>query len=146
MPKSEKPNEEPNGQGSEALVLFNKGTSTLPAAVQRAIERSGLKLKTRQLPGVEPSWKPTKPGEYVLGEVIAVRENTGEFAGTVVVISDPNGPVSVWLGADLKLKLGGVRVGQVYCIQYMGKLKKSDNPKLKNDMNHFQVSEIIPEE
>jgi hypothetical protein len=52
----------------------------------------------------------------------------------------------VWLGADLKTKLGGnVREGQVYCIQYMGKLKKTDNPKLKNDMHQYQVVEIIPE-
>lgn len=140
------PNEKQNEQSNEALVLFNKGTATLPAAVQRAIDRSGLKLKTREKAGVAPSWKPTKPGEYVFGEVLAVREGVGEFAGTVVVISSPDGPVSVWLGADLKTKLGGdVREGKVYCIQYMGKLKKTDNPKLKNDMHQFQVAEILPE-
>jgi len=143
MPKDEK---KENGSDKEALVLFNKGTSTLPAAVQRAIDRSGLKLKTREKAGVAPSWKPDKAGEYVFGEVLAVRENVGEFEGTVVVLSTPDGPVSVWLGADLKVKMGSsVRIGQVYCIQYMGKLKKSENPKLKNDMNHFQVSEILPE-
>lgn len=131
----------------EALVLFNKGTSTLPAAVQRQIDRMGLKLKTRELPGVEPSWKPTKPGEYVIGEVLAVRDGVGEFGGTVVVISAQGGPVSVWLGADLKTKMGtNVRIGQVYCIQYMGELKKADNPKLKNNMKQFQVSEILKDE
>lgn len=137
-----KDKQEPN----EALVLFNKGTATLPAAVQRAIDRSGMKLKTREKAGVAPTWKPTKAGEYIFGEVLAVREGVGEFAGTVVVVSAPEGPVSVWLGADLKTKIGStVREGQVYCIQYMGKLKKSDNPKLKNDMHQFQVAEILPE-
>ncbi len=129
-----------------ALILFNKGTSTLPAAVQRQIERMGLKLKTRTLPGVEPSWKPTKAGEYIIGEVLAIRQNVGEFEGTVVVFAAQGGPVSVWLGADLKTKLGGnVRIGQVYCIQFMGELKKTENPKLKNNMKQYQVSEIIPE-
>ena len=140
---NEKPNE-PNN--NEALVLFNKGTSTLPAAVQRQIDRMGLKLKTRELPGVEPSWKPTKAGEYVIGEVLAIRPGVGEFGGTVIVLAAQGGPVSVWLGADLKTKMGSnVRLGQIYCIQFMGKLKKADNPKLKNDMNQFQVAEIIPE-
>lgn len=136
----------PNEPDKEALVLFNKGTSTLPAAVQRAIERSGLKLKTRELPGVEPSWKPTTAGDYILGEVLAIREGVGEYQGTVVVLAAQGGPVSVWLGADLKTKLGGkIRTGQVYCIQYMGELKKSENPKLKNNMKQYQVVEILPE-
>lgn len=139
------PNEKETKNDNEALILFNKGTNTLPAAVQRQIERMGLKLKTRELPGVEPSWKPTKPGEYVIGEVLAIREGVGEFGGTVIVLSAQGGPVSVWLGADLKTKMSSVRVGQVYCIQYMGRLKKTDNPKLKNDMNQFQVAEILPE-
>lgn len=133
-------------KNNEALVLFNKGTSTLPAAVQRQIERMGLKLKTRELPGVEPSWKPDKAGEYVIGEVLAIREGVGEFGGTVVVLAAQGGPVSVWLGADLKTKMGSnLRNGQVYCIQYMGELKKSDNPRLKNNMKQFQVVEILPE-
>lgn len=140
MPKDQTTEKDNN----EALVLFNKGTSTLPAAIQKQIDRLGL--KTREKAGVAPSWKPTKPGEYVAGEVLAVRDGVGEFAGTVVVMNTPDGPVSVWLGADLKTKLGGnVKEGQVYCIQYMGKLKKTDNPKLKNDMHQFQVVEIIPE-
>ncbi len=130
--------------GQQSLVLFNKGTSTLPAAVQRQIERYGY--RTRQRAGVEPSWKPTKAGDYVVGEVLAVREGVGEFSGTVIVLNAPDGPVSVWLGADLKTKLGTTaKVGQVYCIQYMGTLKKSDNPKLKNDMKQFQVVEILPD-
>lgn len=136
---------DPTPNDNEALVLFNKGTAALPAAIQRQIDRMGL--KTRERAGVAPSWKPTKPGEYVAGEVLAVRENVGEYAGTVVVISTPDGPVSVWLGADLKVKMGtNLRIGQVYCIVYQGKLKKSDNPKLKNDMNQFTVAEIIPGE
>lgn len=142
MPSEAKPKEE----SSDALVLFNKGTSTLPSAVQRQIERSGLRLKTRELPGVEPSWKPTKAGEYVIGEVLVVRTDVGEFQGTVVVLAAQGGPVSVWLGADLKTKMGSnIRTGQVYCIQYMGELKKADNPKLKNNMKQFQVVEILPE-
>jgi hypothetical protein len=133
-----------DSEDGEALVLFNKGTSTLPAAVQRAIEKHGLKVRPKA--GVEPSWKPTKPGEYVVGEVLAIRSGVGEFGGTVLVINAPEGPCSVWLGADLKVKMGNnVKVGEVYCIQYMGKLKKTENPKLKNDMHQFQVSEILPE-
>jgi len=129
---------------NEALVLFNRGTSTLPAAIQRQVERLGL--KTREKAGVSPSWKPSKPGEYVAGEVLAIREGVGEFEGTVVVLNTQDGPVSVWLGADLKVKMGhNVREGQIYCIQYMGKLKKTDNPKLKNDMHQYQVVEILPE-
>jgi len=148
MPKEpiEKPNPPTEEPSNESLVLFNKGTSTLPAAVQRAIERSGLKLKSRELPGVAPSWKPTTPGEFVFGEILAIREGVGEFAGTVIVLSTKDGPVSVWVGVDLKTKFGSnVRVGQVYCIQYMGKILKSQNPKLKKDMHQFQVAEIIPE-
>lgn len=136
--KNQPEDENPN----ESLVLFNKGTSTLPAAVQRAIERAGL--HTREAPGIAPSWKPTKAGEYVAGEVLAIREGVGEFAGTVIVISTPTGPTSVWLSTDLKTKIGNtVRVGQVYCIVYMGKLLKKDNPKLKKDMHQFQVAEIL---
>jgi hypothetical protein len=64
-----------------------------------------------------------------------------------VVLAAQGGPVSVWLGADLKTKMGtNVRIGQVYCIQYMGELKKADNPKLKNNMKQFQVSEIMKDE
>jgi len=135
-----------NEDNKEALVLFNKGTSTLPAAVQKQIDKMGLKLKTRELPGVEPSWKPLKAGEYVIGEILAIREGVGEFGGTVVVMNAQGGPVSVWLGADLKTKMGSnIRIGQVYCIQYMGELKKADNPKLKNNMKQFQVVELLPE-
>ena len=136
---------EPDNGNNESLVLFNKGTNTLPQAVQKQIERMGLKLKTRELPGVEPSWKPGKPGEYVIGEILAIREGVGEFGGTVVVMNNPGGPVSVWLGADLKTKMTGLRLGQVYCITYMGELQKKDNPKLKNDMKQFNVVELIPE-
>lgn len=143
MPEQKEKTEE----SKEALVLFNKGTSTLPAAVQRQIERMGLKLKTRELPGVEPSWKPVKAGDYIIGEVLAIRENIGEFKGTVIVMAAQGGPVSVWLGFDLKTKLGGrVRIGQVYCIQYMGELLKSQNPKLKNNMKQYNVVEILPGE
>lgn len=127
----------------EALVLFNKGNSTLPAAVAKAVERAGFKTKERA--GVAPTWKPSKPGEYVCGEILAVRDGVGEFGGTVVVVNDLHGIVSVWLGADLKTKLAGaVKEGQVYCIVYQGKLSKKDNPKLKNDMHQYNVVEILP--
>lgn len=127
----------------QALVVFNRGNvSGLPAAVQKAIERSGI--KTRELAGVAPSWKPEDPGTYIIGEVIAIRENLGEFAGSCIVLMTDKGPQSVWLGADLKTKLGqSVRVGQYYCIVYDGKLAKKDNPKLKNDMHLYKVVELL---
>ena len=128
---------------NEAIVVFNRGNvSGLPAAVQRAIERSGI--KTREMAGVAPSWKPQDAGTYIIGEVVAIRENLGEFAGSCVVLMTQDGPQSVWLGADLKTKLGqSVRVGQVYCIVYDGKLSKKDNPKLKNDMHLYKVVELL---
>ncbi len=128
----------------EQLVVFSKGTLGLPAAIQKAIERQGL--RTLEKAGVAPTWKPTKPSEYLVGDVLAVRPDVGEFGGTVVVINTPEGPQSVWLGADLKTKMSDVRVGQVYCIVYDGILTKKDNPKLKNDMRLYKVVEILPPE
>lgn len=124
------------------LVVFGKGSSGLPAAVQKAIERQGLKSKERA--GVAPSWKPSKAGEYVVGEILAIRPNLGEFGSTAIVMNAPGGPISLWLGADLKTKFGdNLRVGQVYCILYEGKLTKKENPKLKNDMHLYKVVEIL---
>lgn len=127
----------------ESLVVFNRGNvSGLPAAVQKAIERSGI--KAREVAGIAPTWKPEDPGTYIIGEVAAIREGVGEFGSDLVVLLTDKGPQTVWLGADLKTKLGqSVKVGQFYCIVYDGKLSKKDNPKLKNDMKLYKVVELL---
>jgi|SRR6267142_6584784 len=129
----------------EQLVVFGTNRTGLPAAVQKAIERHGM--KTKELAGVAPTWKPLDPGTWILGEVLAVRHEVGEFGSTVVVLGTEDGPQSVWLGADLKTKFGdNVAAGQIYCIVYEGKLTKKENPKLKNDMHLYKVVEILPAE
>jgi hypothetical protein len=130
---------------STDVVKFSFGGSgidNLPEPVRRAIKQHGITV--RQKAGVEPTWKPETVGAYILGEVIAIRPETGEFGGTVLVLNTEQGPQSVWLSADLEPKLRDAVIGQVYCIVYEGMVTKQENPKLKNDMRRYNVCELLP--
>lgn len=136
---------------TNALVLFGGAVRMLPAE----LDNLGLtgKVQTREIPGVPPSWKPVNPGDFLLGRCVDRREQTFD-AGTpkerksTVLIFDtpiPGGFRSVWLGADLRLKLHDP-IGKVYQIRFEGLTTPNLTSQKLNPMKTFTVYEVMPTE
>lgn len=133
---------------TDAVVLFGGRMTMLP----KELEQMGLagKVTVQEIPGVPPNWKPAVPNDYLLGKCVAVREkefDTGTPRQRIahVAVFDtaiPGGFRSVWLGADLKIKLTNP-VGKVYQIVYTGDV---DVHSGLNPMKAYTVYEIEPKE
>ena len=124
-----------------ALVLFGgQLPASIPAAVRAAMEKHGLKAEER--PGYEPIWKPDVAGASLLGRVSSVREGAGKFGGTIVTLATTDGYRSVWLSADLKIKLldGASLRGRLFMIEYLGKESLGAG---KNEMRRYRVTELL---
>ena len=156
MKEKQKPSEEQSmSEPKDALVLFGGTMQMLP----KELEELGLagKVVAREIPGVPPNWKPVQPGDYLLGRVVAEREmefqnsrgpgQAPEIRIAKVLVFDtavPGGFRSVWLGADLRIKLQNP-VGKVFQINFQGEVNVGRNAKL-NSMKSYQVFEIQPSE
>lgn len=128
---------------SQALVFTGRTATaldSLPPAVKAALSR----YRTREAVGVAPTWKPEKEGEFLIGQVVT-EKSAGKFNGTVLGMMTPEGPRSVWLNADLRIKMGSdsTLVGKNFVIQFEGWLRKADNPAIKNDMRVYKVIEVM---
>ncbi len=126
-----------------ALAIFQPNTalSKLTPALQEALK----KFKVREAAGFAPQWKPTKPGDYLVGTILSIRDVETDFGtGTVVTMQSQIGHAAVFLGTELKVKLDGARPGQHYVLQYDGLELKANNPKLKKDMKKWTVIEVDP--
>jgi hypothetical protein len=142
--------EQPKAELETALVLFGE-LRVLPAE----LEELGLagKVETREIPGVPPNWKPANAGDFLLGRCVDRREQRfdmgkpDERVATVLVFDTaiPGGFRSVWLGADLKLKLHDP-VGKVYQIFFEGTSTPTEKSRRLNPMKTYRVMEILPKE
>ncbi len=129
-----------------AIAVFDAKSvdlSTLPPDIQRALKE----FEVRELIGIAPSWKPEKPGEFLLGTVENARDNIGEFSSTVLTMRTIDGPKAVWLSTDMTLKLGenvDRMLGRSFVIQFEGWLTRAAMPRLKKDMRTFRIFEVGP--
>lgn len=157
-PKSEDKNDYKVGnlsqpEASNALVLFGGSMKMLP----KELEELGLagKIEAREIPGICPTWKPVNMGDYMLGRCVSERDvefplidaKTKQVTSRVrtVLVFDtavPGGFRSVWLGADLRIKMQEP-IGKVYQISYQGEVAVGRNANL-NPMKSYQVFEIQP--
>jgi hypothetical protein len=126
-------------QPANVSIVERTPANSLPANIQQALSKYTLKERA----GVAPTWEPKNPGEFILGSVVAVRAGVGKYQGTVMVLDTPTGFQSVWLGADLSLKLPNVVEGMNLVIQFEGWLEQKDQPKLANRMRQFKVIEVM---
>lgn len=133
-------------EDSGAMTIFkpNTAVSKLPPALQKALSN----FRVREAAGFAPQWKPTKPGEFIVGTVMSYREGVETEFGpaTVVTFQTQDGPRAVFLSTELRRKLEDAPKGSAWVIQYDGKQTKAENPKLKNDMKTFTVIEVLPPE
>jgi hypothetical protein len=148
-----KPKEESKPSGQEtAVVLFGGDVRVLP----QELEELGLggKVEALEIPGVPPTWKPTVKGDFLLGRCVDAREKVfveevngvrTERKAPVLVFETavPGGFRSVWLGADLRLKLNDP-VGQVFQIYYEGTSMPTERSRKLNPMKTFRVIKILP--
>jgi hypothetical protein len=149
------PEPKPQPQPENALVLFGGTMRMLP----KELEEMGLtgKITVREIPGVPQNWKPVNVGDFLLGRVVAEREmefqdsqgpgQPPRIRTAKVLVFDtavPGGFRSVWLGADLRIKLQNAE-GKVYQITYQGEVNVGRNARL-NAMRSYQVFEIQPKE
>ena len=155
-PKSKpgEPSPTPEPEPTDALVLFGGKMNMLP----KELEALGLagKVQVREIPGIAPAWKPVGAGDYLLGIAVQEREvsfpavnadgSRGERIRKVLVFDTavPGGFRSVWLGADLRIKMQNP-VGKVYQITYQGEVNVGRNANL-NAMKSYQVFEVQPAE
>lgn len=130
-----------NNMDETALVLFGENVTMLP----QQLEEMGLagKVTAREIPGVAPSWKPVNNGDFLLGRCVDMREGLGRFKSTAMIFDTavPGGFRTVWLGADLKIKLKNA-VGRVYSIEYNGTLdlgRPGQQP-----VKQYRVCEVLP--
>jgi hypothetical protein len=151
QPPEPQPKPEPQASHpTDALVLFGGTMRMLP----KELEEMGLagKITIHEIPGVPPNWKPAMPGDFLLGRAIQEREveftqSDGTKRVRRVLVFDtavPGGFRSVWLGADLRIKMQD-SIGKVYQITYQGEVNVGRNAKL-NAMKSYQVFEIQPSE
>jgi hypothetical protein len=141
-------------QPTDALVIFGGRMNMLP----KELEELGLagKIQAQEIPGIAQAWKPVQAGDYLLGRCVQEREvsfpqidpdGTRHDRIRKVLVFDtavPGGFRSVWLGADLRIKLSDP-IGKVYQITFQGDVNVGRNAKL-NAMKSYQVFEIQPTE
>lgn len=145
-PKENQPPKPPDS----AIVLFGQAMEMLP----KELEEMGLagKVETREIPGVPPNWKPLSKDDYMIGRVVDVRDlavpslqraGQAEIRSTVAVLDTavPGGFRSLWLGADLKIKMRD-SIGKVYAIYYDGETPMQG----RNPMKTYRVYEVIPKQ
>jgi hypothetical protein len=146
-----KPDYEPSTRPREetSVVLFGGEMRMLPAELEE-LGLSGV-VQTREIPGVPPTWKPLESGEYLLGRCVDMRQQrfdigTPKERTANVLLFDtavPGGFRSVWLGADLQLKLRDP-IGKVYQIYYEGETRPTETSRKLNPMKTYRVMEIVP--
>lgn len=144
----EKPSKTPIPE-EHSIVLFGGESQMLPSE----LEELGLtgQIEAREIPGVPPNWKAVNPGDFLLGRCVAARDMTFDEGkpsvrtATVLLFETavPGGFRSVWLGADLRLKLNDP-VGKVYQIYFEGTSTPTERSRKLNPMKTFRVMEIIP--
>jgi len=125
---------------TDAVAIFGEAQSVMP----EELVKMGLadQVAVQEIPGVSPTWKPLNKGDFILGKVIDVRDGLGKFGSTCVVMQTvvPGGFRTVWLGADLKIKMRD-SVGRIYNIAYDGEMKMEGS---KAPMRVYRVYEILP--
>jgi len=102
-------------------------------------------FKVREAVGVVPAWKPTKPGDVLVGQVVQYKEHPHKTYDTdLVVITGPTGTFSVWLTTDLAMKIGKDMAGRnaVVAFRYEGYI---DTPSGRK-MHSYQVLEVLEAE
>lgn len=142
-PKKEKESSFPSNSET-AVALFGKQMEMLPEELKEL--GLGELVTAKEVPGVSPTWKPAKVGDFLLGKVVQVRENIGKFQSTALIMETviPGGFRTVFLGADLKIKLGSINpVDRVYSIYYDGVM---EFPGGKQPMKVYRVYEVIPKQ
>lgn len=132
------------------MVLFGGTVSMLPEELQEM----GLagKVEVREVPGVVPDWKPVQKGDFLFGRCVDIREVETRFSKrgpdgvltnpglcAVFETSVPGGFRTVWLGADLRIKLANA-LDKVYTITFVA---TKDTGK-GNPLKIYQVMEVIP--
>ena len=90
--------------------------------------------------------KPVKEGDFIFGRIADMREVTTEFGvstACVMEVLEPEGEgfLTVWLSADLKVKLSGARPvkDRLWLITYTGIAKVR-----RGTMKVYSVVEIEP--
>jgi len=149
MDKKKEPMKPPDPTPDQALVLFGGVMKMLP----KELEDLGLggKVAAEEIPGVAPTWKPTGQGDYMLGRCVDRREKKFDIGtprerlATVLVFDTaiPGGFRSIWLGADLEIKLHDP-LGNVYAIYYDGETRPNRTSQQLNAMKTYRVFKVVP--
>lgn len=124
---------------NDAFVLFGH-LQMLP----KELEEMGLGSKiegVEEIPGIAPSWKPVKKGDFLLGKCVDIRPGIGKYESTALVFRTavPGGFRTVWLGADLKIKMREP-LNRVYSIYFDGTVDVGKSSEMKS----YRVYEILP--
>jgi hypothetical protein len=78
---------------------------------------------SRRVIGYAPTFEFLMPGDEVTGVIADYREGIGQYESALVALdSEEYGPVSVWLGADLTMKIRKEHVGLIVTIIYVKQL------------------------
>ena len=131
-------------EAETAMTLFGKQLEMMPTELEEM--GLGAVSTVKEVPGISPTWKPAKAGDFLIGRVVQVRENVGKFSSTALVLETavPGGFRTVWLGADLKIKMGSIDpLDKVYAIYYDGTM---EFPGSKQPMKVYRVYEVRPKQ
>ena len=132
---------------SKDLVVINRATSADLTGLSAELQEALKQYDTREIVGVAPQWKAEKPGDFIVGSVIGVRNEVGKFDGTALVMDTVDGVKSVFLNGDMRVKLGEDEeklIGKNLVIQFMGMMYKKENPALVDDMKVYKILEVKP--
>jgi hypothetical protein len=122
-----KPGEPEPANKEIGAMLFGGEMTMLP----KELAELGLsdQIAVEEIPGVAPSWKPVHPGDMMIGRCVDMREmelpdtfHQGQNRKSTVLVFNtaiPGGFRSVWIGAELKIKMRDP-VDKVYTIYYDG--------------------------
>lgn len=127
------------------LIVFTRTKNTDLEGLSPDLQQALKAYDTRELVGVAPQWKAEKEGDFIVGTVIGVRESVGKFDGTALVMDTLEGPRSVFLNGDMRVKLGEDEeklLGKNLVIQFMGWMYKKENPALVDDMKVYKVLQV----
>jgi hypothetical protein len=95
-----------------------------------------LRGSKNQAVGYAPTFLFEMPGDEVAGIIKDFRGDVGKYASTLVVLERPDKSyVSVWLGADLAMKIRPEHVGKDVTIVYVEDLDLGEG----NPMRLFEV-------
>lgn len=140
--------EEIEAQQESSAILFGQ-------TVPKRFEKLLVGLRVQEKAGIAPTWAPSEEhiGQVLAGMLVDYRVEVSKFAADCAIVHGrligPNGEIesevgmfTVWIGADLEVKIDKGMVNHQILIEYLGRAS-FPGQGTKGPMRTYRVMEVL---